>query len=114
MTPITLKQILSVSDSGIPTLDSENRKVIAVQKFSTKDIGRMAACQVVSSEEDAVLALGIIESSELSDSPQPLLLRSGESMLLLAPDGSIRLEGRSFGVRTKGQIKFNGATIELN
>ena len=75
----------------------------------------MAACQAVSSEEDAVLALGIIEEkSEVSDSPQPLLLRSGESMLLLAPDGSIRLEGRSFGVRTKGQIKFNGATIELN
>jgi hypothetical protein len=114
LTPIVLKLILSVSDGGVPMLDGENRKVIAVQRFSAADIGKMAACQPVASEEDAVLALGIVDDTEDGSAPQPLVLRSGESMLLLAPDGSIRLEGRSFGVRTKGQIKFNGATIELN
>ena len=114
MTPIRLRQITSVSASGVPGFDGENRKVIAVQKFVSADVGRLAACQDVLSEEDAVLALGVVQQEDQGEGDLPVILRSGESMLILAPDGSMRLEGRTLGVRTKGQIKFNGATIELN
>lgn len=87
-----------------------------MQKFASSDVGRLAACQPVASEVDAILVLGVVgENDEQQETPgEPLVLRRGESVLILAPDGSIRLEGRSLGVRTKGAIKFNGATVELN
>lgn len=115
MIPLLLRQVTAVSDTGLPTLAGENRRVIAVQAFRAEDVGRLAACQEVASEEDAVLALGIISDEPNDDAaPQPLILKSGDSSLILAPDGSIRIEGRSFGLRTKGAIKLKGATVDLN
>ena len=115
MTPLVLRAIVAVTPHGVPMLAGENRRVIAVQRFTTAHVGGQAVCQPVSSEEDAVLALGVVEPAEPAPvGPRPLVLRTGEASLTLAPDGSIRLEGCSFGVRLRDGVQINGATIELN
>lgn len=113
MTPLVLRTITSVSPDGIPELAGENRRLITVQAFRAQDVGRDAVCQPVTSEEDAVLVLGVL--GEDNPTPDlPLTLRCGDSSLTLAPDGSIRLEGSDLGIESTGGIRLNGATLDLN
>ncbi len=115
MTPLVLRQITEVTPEGVPVLDGENRKVIAVQRFTAAHVGHQAVCQPVSSEEDAVLALGVIDTADAGQGGDaPVVLRAGEASLTLAPDGSVRIEGGSFGLKVRNAIQFEGATIDLN
>jgi len=119
LNPVKLRKIYDVSDQGIPSFDGENRRVVAVQKFRLSDVGKVAACQDLVTEDDAVLALGVLEETDQSIegkpvNEQPLVLRSGESSLTMTPDGTIRIEGSRFDLRTTGNVKIMGAIVELN
>ncbi len=115
MTPLVLRRITAVTPAGVPVLDGENRRVIAVQRFTNAHVGSQVVCQPVSSEEDAVLALGVIDTTDAGwAGDAPVVLRSGEASLTLAPDGSVRIEGGSFGLRVRNAVRVEGATIDLN
>ncbi len=115
MTPLVLRQITEVTPAGVPVLEGENRRVIAVQRFTASHVGGQAVCQAVASEDDAVLALGVIDRADAGQGGDaPVVLRSGEASLTLAPDGSVRIEGGSFGLRVRNAVRVEGATIDLN
>lgn len=117
MTPLILRTITDVAPGGIPVLEGENRQVVAVQRFDRSHIGRQAVCQPATSDDATIVALGILQSADEAAPdglPHPLVLQCGASSLTLAPDGSIRLEGRDFGLRVQNGVRINGATIDLN
>ena len=115
MIPLTLRHISSVDATGTPVLAHDNRRVIAVQRFTQNHVGQQAVCQPVTSEDDAIVALGVLQSeTDTFDTPKPVVLQCGEARLTLTPDGSIRLEGSDFGVRVRDGVSINGASIDLN
>ena len=114
MTPLVLRRVVRVDEAGRPVLDGENRRIIAVQRFSQSDVGQQAVCQQAATEEDTLIALGVLQAEDDVSSPKPLVLQCGEAALTLAPDGSIRLEGGDFELRVRDTVRIRGAVIDLN
>ena len=114
MTPLLLRKVTGVDAGGVPVLDGDNRRIVAVQRFAQSHVGQQAVCQPAASEEDTLVVLGVLDDTPVDDAPQPLILQCGEASLTLAPDGSIRLEGGDFGLRVRDTVRITGAVIDLN
>ena len=112
MKPFVLHQIVSVSASGSPALAGVNLRIVAVQKFGPETVGQQAVCQVCDDPEDGIVVLGVLQTE--TPHPSMLELRCGAASLVLASDGSVRLNGNDVVLQSSARLKVDAALVELN